>query len=113
MKLLIFSLLVWGSFVIGQSKIFEGWRDFLDKLPWDWPAYLWDCPTCYGFWASIFWTLVTSSEPYIAPVMEVSNWLDLLEIGLYLMTNGVIGSALCTLLEVGFRYLNDKLSKPL
>jgi hypothetical protein len=32
-KLLIFSLLVWGSFVIGQSKIFEGWRDFLGELP--------------------------------------------------------------------------------
>lgn len=67
-RLIIFSLLVWGCFAIGQSHIFSLWRDFLDKLPWSWPSQLFNCSLCLSFWSGLFLSLLGN----IFPSLDVS-----------------------------------------
>ena len=76
MKLIIFVLIVWGIFAIGQSHIFSWWRECLNdcsdlpsdpKVSWIFGKLniLWNCSLCLGFWIGIFLSLLGNIFPSI------------------------------------------------
>ena len=103
--LLLFALLVWGTWFIFQTKIFAWLRSFLERK---WPIifHFLTCPPCLGFWVSVFWSLVTKGGATVFPELPYGPGMNLLVVSLYLLANGIIGSALCTFLEMMFRILN-------
>lgn len=100
-RLIIFSLLTWGIFSIGQSHIFSLLRECLEfydpakpKLSWIFgkAKILYGCSLCSGFWIGLFLSLLGNIFPSldISPLKGYEN----------IPFNAILASASCYIIQM-------------